>query len=104
MSHLVKTDPLMCCDTALVIHVNFLQIHISGPIYTLQYICCSVYFISEMGQTASFLHNSVVGLFFTSRAILTGKTGDVQDVGVYDMSSQRSLAHQQHNLSLCKKS
>lgn len=30
--------------------------------------------------------------------------GDVQDVGVGDISSWRSLAHQQHNLSLCKKS
>lgn len=34
---------------------------------------------------------------------LTGKKG-VQDVGVGDMSSWRSLAHQQHNFSLCKKS
>lgn len=59
----------------------------------------------------SLLHNdAVAGLFDFTSSVRThvhaqsGKTGDVQDVGVGDISSWRSLAHLQHSLSLCKMS
>lgn len=101
----------MCCDTARAINVNFTAN--SHNWSRLQCICFSICFTTELSQSVSLLHNSVAGLCFTSsahtRAILNwkdvrGGCGDVQDVGVGDISSWRSLAHQQHNLSLCKKS
>lgn len=97
----------MCCNVALAINVNFTAN--SHNWSRLQRICFSICFTTELSQSVSLLHNSVAGLCFTSSVHNTcnlklERWGDVQDVGVGDISSWRSLAHQQHNLSLCKKS
>lgn len=96
----------MCCNIALAINVNFIAN--SHNWSRLQCICFSICFTTEMSQSNSLLHNGRPLLYLkcahTCNLKLERWEGDVQDVGVGDISSWRSLAHQQHNLSLCKKS
>lgn len=98
MGHLIKTDPLR----QMAINVNFTvsshnwsRLHLRHD--RIESKCVSPtqlrpLFYLECARTCS--------LELERR----WDVQDVQDVGVGDISSWRSLAHQQHSLSLCKKS
>lgn len=99
----------MCCDIPAAINVistanSHNWSHVHSPMYLLLHLlhhrtgpnCFSPTQLSD-GPLLYLKCAHACNLKLTRR-------GDVQDVGVGDMSSWRSLAHQQHNFSLCKKS